>query len=379
MKFKLATVFKILLLIILLQSCSVPNPYEPVNPPTNSSGNHNNNDDDDDDDTNGTTTGTTVTVPGNITVTKGDIVAATNFVSTPTGATFAWVNSNTAIGLSASGSGNIPSFTATNAGTTAIIATITVTPTLNGTVGTSSSYTITVNPTTPSTGTPTVTVPTNITVNNNSTVTATNFVSTPSGGTFAWTNSNTAIGLASSGSGNIPTFTATNTGTTAIIATITVTPTVNGIKGSPSSYTITVNPTAPASTTITLTGSASGLSKSHNAGQNCMNCHTPGGQASNFPWKIGGTTYTSSAGTTIASNLVIKFYTGPNGTGTLKYILNGDQKGNLYSLGPVDFTGGLYPAVSGSTTTKYMGSPITNGACNSCHTGGAGTARIWAN
>jgi hypothetical protein len=323
----------------------------------------------------------TVTVPANIAITKGNAVATTNFVSTPTGATFTWTNSNTAIGLAASGSGNVPSFTATNAGTTAIVATITVTPTLSGTAGTPSSYIITVNPTTPSPTTPTVTVPANITVNNNGAVAATSFISTPAGGTFAWTNSNTAIGIAASGTGNIPSFTAINTGTTSITATITVTPTVTGVKGTPSSYTITVNPTAPTPTAITLTGSASGLSKSHNAGQNCVACHTPGGQASKFPWKIGGTTYTSAAGTTIVSNLVVKFYTGPNGTGTLKYILNGDKLGNIYSLGPVDFTGGLYPAVVGPTTTKYMGSPVSTPtvSCNSCHTGGTGTARVWAN
>ncbi len=323
----------------------------------------------------------TVTVPANIAITKGSTVATTNFVSTPTGATFTWTNSNTTIGLAASGSGNVPSFTATNAGTTAIVATITVTPTLSGTAGTPASYIITVNPTTPSPTTPTVIVPANITVNNNGAVAATSFVSTPAGGTFAWTNSNTAIGLATSGSGNIPSFTAINTGTTAIIATITVTPTVNGVKGTPSSYTITVNPTAPTPTAITLTGSSSGSSASHNAGQNCMSCHTPGTSAGNKGvWTVAGTVYNSSTGATIAKNLVINFYTGPNGTGTIKYTMTANAKGNFYSANTVNFTGGLYPAVVGPTTTKYMGSSVTSpSSCNSCHTGGTGTARVWAN
>jgi len=60
-------------------------------------------------------------------------------------------------------------------------------------------------------------------------------------------------------------------------------------------------------------------------------------------------------------------------------ILNADAKGNFYSVGPVDFTGGLYPAVVGATATKYMGSSITTGACNSCHAGGTSTARVWTN
>jgi hypothetical protein len=378
MKIKQATRISAIIIVLFLQSCTTSNPYEPVTP---NSTTHSGNDDDDNNGIPTNTIATTVTIPANISITKGSTVAATNFVSSPTGATFAWTNSNSAIGLVASGSGNVPSFTATNAGTTAIVATISVTPILNGTAGTPSSYTITVNSTTPSSGTPTITVPANITVNNNATVTATSFVSAPVGGTFAWTNSNTAIGLAASGSGNLPSFTATNAGTVAITATITVAPTVAGVKGTPSSYTITVNPTITVPTAITLTGSASGLSKSHNAGKSCVSCHTPGGQASNFQWKIGGTIYTSAVGTTIASNLVIKFYTGPNGTGTLKYILNGDLKGNFYSLGPVDFTGGLYPAVVGPTTTKYMGSTITSSptSCNNCHSGGTGTARIWAN
>jgi mono/diheme cytochrome c family protein len=361
MKIKQVTTIAVMVIVLFLQSCT-ENTYETITPtPT-------------------LPTLSTVTVPANISVTKGSIVAATNFVSTPTGATFIWTNSNPAIGLVASGSGNVPSFTATNTGTTAIIATITVTPTLNGTAGTSSSYTITVTPTAPTSTTPTVTVPANISVNNTATVTATSFVSSPAGGTFAWKNSNTAIGLAASGSGNVPSFTATNAGTTAIIATITVTPTVNGVNGTPASYTITVNPTPTTPTAITLVGSSSGSTASHNAGQNCMSCHTPGTSAGNRGvWVIGGTAYTSSTGATVANNIIVKFYTGPNGTGTLKYILNGNAKGNIYTANTVDFTGGLYPAVTGATTTKYMGSPITNGACNSCHTGGSGTARIWAN
>jgi hypothetical protein len=360
--------FIVLLMFVAFQSCTVENPYAPIT-----------------DQPTPTPTPTpvvpTVTVPANITVVKGIAVSATNFVSTPTGATFAWTNSNTSIGLAASGSGDIPSFIATNTGTTAIVATIIVVPTLNGTAGTPSSYTITVTPSTPTSTTPTVTVPANITVTDKGTVAVTSFTSTPAGGTFTWTNSNTAIGLAASGTGNVPQFTATNTGTTTITATITVTPTVNSVKGTPSSYTITVNPTPPVSNAITLTGSSSGSSASHNAGQNCMSCHTPGTSAGNKGvWTVAGTVYTSSAGATIAKNLVVNFYTGPNGTGTLKYTMTANAKGNFYSANTVNFTGGLYPAVVGPTTTKYMGSSVTSpSSCNSCHTGGTGTARVWAN
>ncbi|MBL1231257.1 MAG: gliding motility-associated C-terminal domain-containing protein [Flavobacteriales bacterium] len=176
--------------------------------------------------------GPTMTTPANITVCNGANVPASAFTSTPAGATFAWTNSNTAIGLAASGSGNTPAFTATNTTTAPITATITVTPTLNGCPGTPVNYTITVNPS------PVVNPIANITVCNGANVPASAFTSTPTGATFAWTNSNTTIGLAASGSGNTPAFTATNTTT----ATITVTPTLNGCVGTPVSYTITVNP-----------------------------------------------------------------------------------------------------------------------------------------
>jgi len=127
---------------------------------------------------------------------------------------------------------------------------------------------------------------------------------------------------------------------------------------------------------ITLSGSSAGSNNSHKMGQNCMNCHYPGGSGEKV-WQIGGTVY-NQEGTTPTPNAIIKFYTGPNGTGTLKYTLSADAKGNLYSKGPVDFTGGLFPAVSGSTGTNYMSSSISTGACNSCHTGTT-TGRIWTN
>ncbi|MDR2407458.1 MAG: hypothetical protein LBE13_05025, partial [Bacteroidales bacterium] len=59
-----------------------------------------------------------------------------------------------------------------------------------------------------------------------------------------WTNNNPAIGLGANGKGNIS-FTTANTGTTPLIATITVTPKNNsGCTGISKTFTITVNPLA---------------------------------------------------------------------------------------------------------------------------------------
>ncbi len=178
----------------------------------------------------------TVTLPPSDTVCPGTVVAATNLVSVPAGATYAWTNSNVAIGLAASGTGNVPAFVATNASTALIVGIVRVTPTLNGCPGTQVAFNHSVYPT------PTTTVPANASVCSGATVAASNFVSTPAGATFTWTNNNPAIGLPASGAGNTPSFTATNTGTTVIVGTITVTPTLNGCPGTPSSYSISVKP-----------------------------------------------------------------------------------------------------------------------------------------
>ncbi|MCZ4245130.1 hypothetical protein, partial [Pedobacter punctiformis] len=66
--------------------------------------------------------------------------------------------------------------------------------------------------------------------------------STPVTTIYTWTNDNPAIGLAASGTGDIS-FTGVNTGTTPLVANITVTPsTGTGCPGTPQTFKITVNP-----------------------------------------------------------------------------------------------------------------------------------------
>jgi hypothetical protein len=71
-----------------------------------------------------------------------------------------------------------------------------------------------------------ITQPPNQTLCANTSTNPVNFMSVPSNVIYSWTNDNTAIGLAASGMGNIPSFIATNPGTTPITANITVTATV---------------------------------------------------------------------------------------------------------------------------------------------------------
>lgn len=177
----------------------------------------------------------------------GVTVPITTFVSPQAGTTFNWTNSNTAIGLGASGTGNLPTFTATNTGSTPITATITVTPVRSGCNGTPITFTITINPR------PTVNAITPIVQCAGTVIPSTVFASTPAGATFGWSNNNTAIGLGASGTGNQPSFTATNSGTSNIVSTITVTPTLNGCTGTASTYTITIKPIP----TVTVPAAAS--------------------------------------------------------------------------------------------------------------------------
>jgi hypothetical protein len=180
----------------------------------------------------------TVNAVSSQTVCSGQSTAAINFTGSVAGTVYNWTNNNTAIGLAASGTGNIAAFTATNTTASAITATVTVTPTANGCAGASTSFTITVNPT------PTVNAVASQTVCSGQSTAAITFTGLVASTTFSWTNSNTAIGLAASGTGNIAAFTATNAGITAISGTITVTPTANGCTGATTSFTITVNPKA---------------------------------------------------------------------------------------------------------------------------------------
>jgi hypothetical protein len=154
---------------------------------------------------------------------------------------FNWTNNATSIGLPASGTGDIASFPGTNAGSTPVVATITVMPVLaaNGAVcyGQPLSTTITVNPI------PNVIAsPTMQSVCDQTSTTTITFIGNVPGTTFTWTNTTTSIGLASSGFGNIPFFTAHNSGTLPVAGIITVTPNANGCPGTPATATITVNP-----------------------------------------------------------------------------------------------------------------------------------------
>jgi len=121
--------------------------------------------------------------------------------------------------------------------------------------------------------------------------------------------------------------------------------------------------------------SSTGGNKSHNQGKNCMTCHTSGGEGEGW-FNVAGTVY-DSLKTSTYPNGIVQLHTGPGGTGTLKYTIYVDAKGNFYTTEAIDFGSGLYPSIQGGTSTHYMSSTIGMGQCNSCH--GVSTDKLWTN
>ncbi len=190
----------------------------------------------------------------NVTVCNGDTTATVILGSNVTGATYAWSNNNATIGLATSGTGNIASFTAVNNDPFPVVATVSVTASAEGCTGNATTLTIRVNPT------PAMNPVSDVAVCNNASTNAIDFAGTAPGFAsaaalpgYVWTNSNTGIGLANSGTGNISSFTAVNTTTDPVIAEVHVTPVQLGCYGLTDTFTITVNPTPVLTSTLTAT------------------------------------------------------------------------------------------------------------------------------
>ena len=194
---------------------------------------------------------------------NGTSTAAITFTGTLPGTIYNWTNSAAGIGLPASGSGNISAFTATNGGTSPVVATITVTPSFTNTggivcTGTPTSFTITVNPT------PTVSSASSLSICNNAIVAYTP-TSAVASTTFPWTaslTSGTISGFNVSGSGPINDI-LVNSGTASGTVTYVITPTgptPTFCVGAPLSLIVTVRPTpivtAPLTNTICSNNSA---------------------------------------------------------------------------------------------------------------------------
>ncbi len=153
-------------------------------------------------------------------------------------ATYDWTSSTSLVGIGGlTGTGNIASFTSTNVGTVPLTAFITVIPSSNTCIGSSTVFSITVNPT------PTVNTVADQVICNAVITNPVTFSGLSANTTFNWTNSTPSVGLALNGSGNILAFTALNASNAPVSALIMVTPVSNTCSGTPITFSITVNPT----------------------------------------------------------------------------------------------------------------------------------------
>gem|GEM_PF-1138052 len=187
----------------------------------------------------------------NLTACAGQALSPAAFGSVPAPASFSWVNSNQQVGIPGSGNGSIASWNAPANNTLAnLTATVTVTPTYNGCVGTSSSFSVTVYPT------PTVTnSPLNQTVCEGVATSPITFTSNLNGTSFAWSYLASGASLSGFNAGNgnntLPTMTVAHSGNIAQTITYAVIPTsTNNCAGSAVTYTININPNPSVSSVV---------------------------------------------------------------------------------------------------------------------------------
>jgi hypothetical protein len=287
-----------------------------------------------------------VNTPSNQVLCNGAATTAVAFTSPVGGTTFNWTNNTPSIGLAASGTGNIPSFTATNTGITPVTATITVTPivTSTGCTGASVTFTITVNPTA------NVGAVANQTLCTGAATTAINFTGTVAGTTYSWTNNTPSIGLAASGTGNIPSFTAINNTPNAVTATITVTPTTAaGCIGSSTTFTITVH-----GNSVVPTGATSSVTT--NCGPTTTTLTVQGGAlgtGANWRWytgSCGGTLVGTGASITVPVNTTTTYFV--RAEGTCNTTLCASVTVTINTVPTISIAAAPYTALTPSLTTS---------------------------
>jgi gliding motility-associated-like protein len=172
----------------------------------------------------------------NQTLCAGQTTATVTFTSSVPNSTINWTNSETSIGLSNNGTGNILNFNATNIGNTPVTSVITATPIANGCIGAPQNFSVTVNPV------PYLNDSQNQLLCSGSSTDEIIFYPSVASATINWTNSQTSIGLSSSGTGNIGSFSAVNSNNSPLVSIISATPSVFGCIGSAKMFSITVDP-----------------------------------------------------------------------------------------------------------------------------------------
>jgi hypothetical protein len=262
-----------------------------------------------------------------------------SFSGSVAGTSFSWTAS-TNVGFGVSGTGNIPGFTATNGGSTALVATVIVTPSANGCPGVADTFIVTVNPT------PNVAAHGDSTYCSGVLAAGLNFSGSVGGTTFTWVSS-ANVGFGTSGTGNIPAYSATNGGLVAIVATVTVTPSLNGCSGTPDVFMITVNPNASINpvtsrslcrggvgTAINFSGSLPGLTFSWVASVNV-------GFGTSGTGSIGTYTATNAGATPVVATVTVTPSVAGCGTGVAVFMVTVNPTPNVVAHGDSTYCKGI--------------------------------------
>ena len=123
----------------------------------------------------------------------------------------------------------------------------------------------------------------------------------------------------------------------------------------------TTSPSGSTTTSTSTTAPGTSLATSHNAGRDCLGCHS---------FAIAGTAYRSD-GTTVYPGATIRLTTQAAGGGSVLASLTADGSGNFYTNTTVNLGSGVYATVAGTSgTATAMSAVVTSRACNSCHTTG---------
>lgn len=349
------------------------------------------------------------------TLCHGDTTSTININGTYAGTTYDWTNDNTLIGLSATGNGDISSFTSTNTGNVPETASVVVTPFLNGCFGVPDTIQITVNPI------PDITANSDLILCNGDNVPTISFTGNVAGTTYNWTNNNPSIGIASTGAGDIAAFIATNSGTVLDSARVIVSTSANGCQGDIDTFAIWVNPSPTVATnvdqavcngdttvTIVFSGSVSGTSFDWNNDNTTIGLTANGnGDITSFTVTNGGTTpdtaniiITPVANGCFGTPDTIQITANPtpginpnidqtvcNGINTSAINFSGSVNGTIFSwnndntnIGLAANGNGDIPAFAAANTGTVPDSAtiIINTSANGC-TGAADTIVIWVN
>jgi len=112
---------------------------------------------------------------------------------------------------------------------------------------------------------------------------------------------------------------------------------------------------------------------SHNVGNDCLVCHKSGGGGDGI-FSAGGTVYMAGTNTG-ATGATIQLFANAEHSGSPVASMTSQVGGNFYTKSAINFGNGLYVKITSTTGSSSMMTPITTGACNSCH-GNGGIEKI---